>query len=116
LRARADGTRLEPGDATEDEMLACVKRGVYVTRFHYVNVEDPVRALFTGMTRDGTFLIQDGRVSRPLKNLRFTQSGVEAFRNVLAVGREGRFAGSEGSPPFVPAMLVEDFHFTGQTR
>jgi predicted Zn-dependent protease len=108
--------RLEAGDTAEDEMLTSVKRGVYVTRFHYMNVEDPVRALFTGMTRDGTFLIENGRLTKPVKNLRFTQSGVDAFANVIAVGRERRFAGDGGSPPLVPSVLIEGFHFTGQTR
>ncbi len=108
--------RLAAGDASEDEMIASVKRGVYVTRFHYVNVEDPTRAVLTGMTRDGTFLIEDGKLGRPVKNLRFTQSAVEALANVLAVGEHRRYAGDEGSPPFVPPLLLEKFDFTGQTR
>ena len=61
------------GDATLDELIGSVERGVYVTRFHYVNVEDPVPVTLTGMTRDGTFLIENGELTRPLKNLRFTQ-------------------------------------------
>jgi PmbA protein len=108
--------RLEPGDSAADEMIASVKHGVYVTRFHYVNVEDPVRAVFTGMTRDGTFLIEDGKFTRPIKNLRFTQSGVDAFSNVRAIGRDRRYAGGDGAPALVPAMLIDAFHFTGQTR
>jgi len=69
-----------PGDATLDGLVASVDRGVYVTRFHYVNVEDPVPVTLTGMTRDGTFLIENGELTRPLKNLRFTQSAVEALK------------------------------------
>jgi predicted Zn-dependent protease len=68
------------------------------------------------MTRDGTFLIEDGKLTTPIKNLRFTQSAVESFGKVLAVGRERRYAGGEESPTLVPALLVEDFHITGQTR
>ncbi|HEY3317810.1 MAG TPA: TldD/PmbA family protein [Coriobacteriia bacterium] len=108
--------RLEPGDASEAEMIASVERGLYVTRFHYVNIEDPTRAVLTGMTRDGTFLIEGGKLTRPVKNLRFTQSAVEALAGVLAVGRDRRYAGDEGSPPLVPALLLESFDFTGQTR
>jgi PmbA protein len=108
--------RLAAGDASADDMIASVRSGVYVTRFHYLNIEDPVRALFTGMTRDGTFIIENGKLARPVKNLRFTQSAVDALANVLAVGSQRRYAGSEGSPPLVPALLVEGFHFTGQTR
>jgi PmbA protein len=108
--------RLAAGDASVEEMIASVGSGVYVTRFHYVNVEDPVRAILTGMTRDGTFLIESGKLTRPVKNLRFTQSAVEALAGVLAVGKERRFAGDEGQPPLVPALLLERFAFTGQTR
>ena len=78
---------MEPGEATMDELIGSVTRGVYVTRFHYVNVEDPISVLLTGMTRDGTFLIEDGSLTRPLKNLRFTQGAVEAL------------AGCEGATP-----------------
>ncbi len=55
------------GDASLDELIGSVTRGVYVTRFHYVNVEDPISVLLTGMTRDGTFLIENGRLTRPLQ-------------------------------------------------
>jgi predicted Zn-dependent protease len=104
------------GDASEDQMLASVRRGVYVTRFHYVNVEDPRRAVLTGMTRDGTFLIEDGHLTQPLKNQRFTQSALDALSAVLAVGRNRRLFGpGEGGATLVPALLLESWEFTGQT-
>ena len=104
------------GDATIDELISSVKRGVYVTRFHYVNVEDPLPVTLTGMTRDGTFMIEDGRLTHPLKNLRFTQSAVEALSHVGGVSRERRFVGTESSPTLVPGLLLEGFRFTGQTE
>ncbi|MDA3935913.1 MAG: TldD/PmbA family protein [Actinomycetota bacterium] len=106
---------MAPGDSSIDELIGSVKRGVYVTRFHYVNVEDPVPVLLTGMTRDGTFLIEDGKLMRPLKNLRFTQSAVQALNNVRGVTRERRLVGTEGMASFVPGLLVDGFSDTGQT-
>src|SRR5262249_54005847 len=80
---------LLPGDATLAELVAGVDRGIYVTRFHYVNgLLDTRRATMTGMTRDGTFAIEGGRIGRAIKNLRFTESILEAFRRVGGVGRD----------------------------
>jgi predicted Zn-dependent protease len=103
------------GDATLDELIGSVKRGVYVTRFHYVNVEDPVSVLLTGMTRDGTFEIENGRLGRPLKNLRFTQGAIEALASCKGVTRERRFVGIEEGSVLVPGLLLGSFAFTGQT-
>ncbi|TLM74797.1 MAG: TldD/PmbA family protein [Actinobacteria bacterium] len=106
---------MDSGDSSIDEMIASVERGVYVTRFHYVNVEEPVRAVLTGMTRDGTFLIEDGRLARPLKNQRFTQSAVDALTNVRAVGRTLTAVRADFGTFRVPAMTVDGFTLTGQT-
>ena len=107
---------MRAGDATVDEMIASVERGVYVSRFHYVNVEDPMTMLLTGMTRDGTLLIENGRLTRPVRNLRFTQSVLEAFNNVDSIGRDRRLIGpAEGGAILAPAMLLEKWEFTGQT-
>jgi predicted Zn-dependent protease len=103
------------GDATIDQLISSVSRGVYVTRFHYVNVEDPIPVTLTGMTRDGTFMIENGKLTRPLKNLRFTQSMTGALSHVGGVTRERRFIGAESSPTLVPGLLLEKFRFTGQT-
>jgi len=104
-----------PGESTLDGLVGCVERGVYVTRFHYVNVEDPVPVTLTGMTRDGTFLIENGRLTRPLKNLRFTQSAVEALYWCEGVTAERRFVGTEEGASLVPGILCSRFNFTGQT-
>jgi predicted Zn-dependent protease len=107
---------IEPGDATIDEMIGSIERGVYVTRFHYVNVEDPVEVLLTGMTRDGTFLIEDGRLTRPLTNARFTQSVVEALTGLQAIGRDRELIGTEeGGACLAPALALASWRFTGQT-
>lgn len=101
------------GDADPAAMIASVKRGIYVTRFHYVNIEDPSRQTLTGMTRDGTFLIENGELTRPVRDLRFTQSSIDALSTTLAVSRERALVGEE-APVMVPYLLLEKFAITGQ--
>lgn len=104
------------GDMSDSEMIAGVKRGVYVTRFHYVNVEDPMKLVLTGMTRDGTFMIENGALGRPVKNQRFTQDVLEALSNLGGVGSEAVLVGpGAGGSTLVPALLLERWNFTGQT-
>jgi PmbA protein len=104
------------GDTPRDELIRDVKRGIWVTRFHYINPVHPKKAILTGMTKDGTFLIEDGKLTRPLLNFRFTQSVPEAFSNVLAASREtkllpGEFFGAARCP----AVRLRSFNFTGVT-
>jgi PmbA protein len=107
---------MEPGDSSVEEMIATTDRGVLVTRFHYSNVVHPVESTITGMTRDGTFLIERGEVSRPVRNLRFTQSILEALTNTTAIGRETELASEFFySASRVPALRVEEFHFSGRS-
>ncbi|MEE8390226.1 MAG: TldD/PmbA family protein [Anaerolineae bacterium] len=109
---------MAPGQATKEEMLASTERGIWVTRFHYTNPVHPVKTVLTGMTRDGTFLIENGQITRPLKNLRFTQSILEAFSQVETLGSElelikrdwGSFA------TCAPAAKIHEFQFTGTTE
>ena len=105
--------RMAPGDAEVADMLASVKRGIYVTRFHYVNIEDPTRQTLTGMTRDGTFMIENGELTRPVRDLRFTQPSLDALATTLAVSRVREAVGEE-APTVVPYLLLERFAFTGQ--
>jgi predicted Zn-dependent protease len=109
---------LAPGSATKEEMLASTERGIWVTRFHYTNPVHPVKTVLTGMTRDGTFLIEDGQITRPLKNLRFTQSILEAFDQVEMLGSELKMI-KEGWGSFAtcaPAAKIHGFQFTGTTE
>jgi predicted Zn-dependent protease len=104
---------LETGDATLDEMVASTKRGLLVTRFHYTNVVHPIETTITGMTRDGTWLIEDGRIQHPVKNLRFTQSILEALSNVEAVGRDSVTASEFFfAATRVPALKISSFNFS----
>jgi len=108
------------GDSEFDDLLAAVKRGLLVTRFHYINgLLDTRKALFTGMTRDGTFLIENGKITKAVKNLRFNDSMLRAYSNVEAVtkkrGVAGRNWGGIGSIT-APSVLIRDFKFTGTTE
>ncbi len=107
---------LAAGDTRVDDMIAGVTRGLYVTRFHYVNVEDPVRVVLTGMTRDGTFMIENGRLTKPVKNVRFTQSIIDALNDVEAVGDRRVLIGpEEGGANLAPALMIARWEVTGQT-
>jgi predicted Zn-dependent protease len=103
---------LRPGGAGMDEMVGEVERGLLVTRFHYTNLVDPGAAVMTGMTRDGTFLIEDGEVAGGVRNLRFTQAILEALARVDMIGREGLLTGAV----WTPALLIRDFRFSGATE
>jgi len=111
---------MKGGESSSEEMIQSVQRGIYVTRFHYTNVVEPMKAVITGMTRDGTFLIEEGEIKQPVKNLRFTESILKALSRVTAISRDRRIC-SEGtvySRRFVtgtvaPAIKIDGFNFSG---
>ncbi|MGQ9601637.1 MAG: TldD/PmbA family protein [Candidatus Bipolaricaulia bacterium] len=107
---------IEPGDSSVEEMIASCEKGLLVTRFHYLNgFLDPKRAMMTGMTRYGTFLIENGRLKQAVKNLRWTESMLRAFSNVRAISREREVFSYGGAAGFaiMPAVYIEGFTFTG---
>ena len=108
---------LAPGDARDAELLGDVKDGLWITRFHYVRVVHPAEGILTGMTRDGTYRIRGGEVAEPVRNLRFTQSLLEALRSVRLVGREARRYGDErgSSAVSTPSASLGTFRFTSAT-
>ena len=104
---------LQTGDSSPEEMVAATRRGLLITRFHYSNIVHPIETIITGMTRDGTWLIEDGQIRRPVKNLRFTQSILEALSNVEMIGRESRLASEFFfAASRVPALKISSFNFT----
>ncbi len=110
---------MEPGDASLDEMIQSCERGLLVERFHYLNgFLDPPKAMMTGMTRYGTFYIEDGRIKHAVPNLRWLDSMVRAFSQIQRVGRERVVCTDDAGGTFyqlVPALYVKDWQFTGQT-
>jgi PmbA protein len=106
---------LAPGSKSLEELVAGIGRGLWVSRFHYVNVVQPLETILTGMTRDGAWWVEHGEVQYPVKNLRFSQSVLEALSTVRGIGRDlklqpGWFGGS-----LVPALHLGSFRFTGKT-
>ena len=109
---------MAPGNTPKNEMIRGIARGIWVTRFWYTRVVHPMKVLITGMTRDGTFLIENGEVTRPVKNFRFTTSYLDALNNVRAISRETKLFRDDwsGAARRVPALLVDGFRFTGTTE
>jgi predicted Zn-dependent protease len=108
---------MAPGRASTEALIQSTERGLYITRFWYTRLVHPRDCVVTGMTRDGVFMIEGGRLTQPVKNLRFTQSYVEALANVAAIGSETRLLIGEfgGFATRAPALKINHFKFTGST-
>jgi len=104
------------GDTSVEQMIASTERGILVTRLWYIREVDPFEKIMTGMTRDGTFLIENGRVTGGLKNFRFNQGIIELLSSVESMSPGVRASGEEAFDMVAPAMKVRDFHFTEVTR
>ena len=99
-----------------EDMVRSTPKGLLVTRFWYIREVDPYQKILTGMTRDGTFWIEDGKVQHAIKNLRFNQSVVEMLRQVEMMGQPQRTAGEESFEMVVPAMKIREFNFSSLTK
>jgi predicted Zn-dependent protease len=99
-----------------DRLIASTERGVLVTRLWYIRDVDPFEKIVTGMTRDGTFLVENGRLGKGVRNFRFNQSLIQMLSNVEAMSASVRSSGEESFDMVVPAMKVRDFNFTEVTR
>jgi len=103
---------LEGSDKSLADLIASVDRGLLVTRFWYIRVVNPHTAQVTGLTRDGLFLIEKGKVTEPVMNFRFNQSPVEMLKNTVALGKPVRVRGGEGQGMIAPPIVAHDFSFT----
>jgi predicted Zn-dependent protease len=104
------------GDSSLEKMVASTDRGLLVTRLWYIREVDPYEKVMTGMTRDGLFVVENGRVTGAAKNFRFNQSLIEMLKNVELMGPAVRATGEEAFEMVVPAMKVRDFHFSEVTK
>jgi predicted Zn-dependent protease len=104
------------GDSSMEKMIAATERGLLVTRLWYIREVDPYEKIMTGMTRDGLFLVEKGKVTSAARNFRFNQSLLEALRNVETLGPAIRATGEEAFEMVIPAMKIRDFHFTEVTK
>lgn len=108
------GNLIMPGEGKSlDELIAGVEDGVLVTRLWYLRMVQPESLLYTGLTRDGTFAIKDGKIAGPVKNFRFNETPVNVLKNIVASGTPERVLGSEsGMPMHVPPLVVENFNLS----
>lgn len=104
------------GNSSLEEMIASTDRGLLVTRLWYIREVDPYEKILTGMTRDGLFLVENGRVTSGVRNFRFNQSILEMLKNVELLGPAVRATGEEAFEMVVPAMKIHDFHFSEVTK
>ncbi|HSM02134.1 MAG TPA: metallopeptidase TldD-related protein [Acidimicrobiia bacterium] len=115
--AVADSVVVAGGDEDVEDLVAAVDRGLYVATFNYCRVLDPKTQVVTGLTRNGTFMIENGRITGAVTNMRFTQSFVAALGDgrILGIGNDQRFADSEFGPGYVraPSMRLASWNFTG---
>jgi predicted Zn-dependent protease len=107
---------MSAGSTPRDELIGGLERGLLVTRFHYTNVVHPKLAIVTGMTRDGTFLVEGGEIVGPVKNLRFTQSYLDAIAGVSAVSSSRKTIKGFLGAAVVPALRIDGWTFTGVTE
>ncbi len=98
---------MEGGDASREELIKSTKRGILVTRLWYIRSVDPQTLLYTGLTRDGTFYIENGEIRYPVKNFRFNESPIIMLNNLETLGEQVRINGN-----LIPYMKVRDFTFT----
>ncbi|SMG12936.1 Predicted Zn-dependent protease or its inactivated homolog [Marivirga sericea] len=95
------------GDATTEDLIKSTKRGILVTRLWYIRTVDPQTLLYTGLTRDGTFYIENGKIKHPIKNMRFNESPIIMLNNLEELGLQQRINGN-----LIPVMKIRDFTFT----
>ncbi len=113
------GTNLKllGGNVSREEMIKSVKKGIYINEFWYCRVLDPITQVVTGLNRNGSFLIENGKITKPIGRLRFTQSFMASLApgNILSVGNKSRYADSEFGEGMlrVPALHLKEFNFTG---
>ncbi|WP_461612569.1 TldD/PmbA family protein [Clostridium sp. Marseille-QA1073] len=107
---------MDGGDKTLAEIIKSTKRALLITRFHYMNIVNPRESLLTGLTRDGVFLVEDGEIKCAVKDMRFTESILNAFNNVEEISSDREKINFFLGPIIIPAMKIKNFHFTGKTE
>ncbi len=104
------------GEQSVEQMIAGTERGILITRLWYIREVDPYQKILTGMTRDGTFVVENGKVKSGIRNFRFNQSLIEMLNHVEAMGKPVRASGEESFDMVAPAMKVGEFNFTEVTK
>jgi predicted Zn-dependent protease len=113
---------VDPGKDSADDLLSNMKKGIFIKRFHYLTTVHPLKTLLSGMTRDGIFWVENGKITARISNLRFTQSIIEALKNIKGMSRERKtiwfrdFSVEYPTSMVVPRMYIDKFNFTGKTE
>ncbi|MGV8979625.1 TldD/PmbA family protein [Clostridium sp.] len=107
---------MDGGQDTLESLIKSTKKGLLVSRFHYMNIVDPRKSILTALTRDGLFLIENGRIKGAVKNMRFTESMLHAFNNVTGITADRTKVPGAFGFSYVPTLKIQDFHFTGKTE
>jgi len=107
---------MKEGDSSFEEMVSSTKKGIYISRLHYVNVLNPMSVQLTGMTRDGTFLIEDGKLLRAIKNMRFNTSVVDMLKAVDMISKERQTKPGFVGPVVAPYLRTNNFTFSSKTE
>jgi len=98
---------MDGGTASLEDLIRSTKKGILVTRMWYIRNVDPQTLLYTGLTRDGTFFIENGKIKHPIKNFRFNESPIIMLNNLEELGQQVRIDGN-----LIPYMKIRDFTFT----
>jgi predicted Zn-dependent protease len=104
---------VEAGDTPLADIIASTKKGIFINEFHYTNFVNPRNLQITGLTRNGAFLIEDGKIGAPISTVRFTESLLDAFNNITAISQEREKVAAYGIA-LMPAVRIEGFHFTSK--
>ncbi len=114
---------IKEGEKSKDQILENIDKGIYISRFHYTNIVNPSEFLITGMTRDGTFLIENGKITKPLKNLRFTDSFLKVLAEEMEISKERKLISEATSYEFrfptgiyAPYIKIKKLKFTSGTE
>ena len=105
---------MSPGDSSMEEMVSSTEYGILITRLWYINYLNPMKTMVTGTTRDGTFLIENGKIGKAIKNMRIGQSILEAFSNVELMTERRKICPQYGVVMLIPAMKINKFNFIQQ--
>ena len=106
---------MKEGSNSVEEIISSTKKGIYISRFHYVNILNPMSIQLTGMTRDGTFLIEDGKLGRAIKNMRFNTSVVDMLKAVDMISKERQTKEGFIGPTVAPYLRTNNFTFSSKT-
>lgn len=107
---------MKEGDNSFEEIISSTKKGIYISRLHYVNILNPMSVQLTGMTRDGTFLIEDGKMIRAIKNMRFNTSVIDMLKAVDMISKERQTKSGFVGPVVVPYLRTNNFTFSSKTE